>query len=127
MSHPSTGDRFSAERTFTDEEVLAFAALSRDRGRHHLKRDASGRLMVHGLLTASIPTSLGGDLHYIAREMVLEFVRPVYTGDAVRAELVVTKATPEPGRVRLEMDVICKNQRGQDVLRGRSHGVILDA
>ncbi len=33
--------------------------------------------MVHGLMTASIGTKIGGDLNYIAREMVSEFLRPV--------------------------------------------------
>lgn len=70
-----TDDVFTWERTFTEEETLQFAHLTGDRGRHHMERDEKGRLMVHGLLTASIGTKIGGDLHYIAREMVNEFVR----------------------------------------------------
>ena len=47
--------------------------------------------MVHGLFTASIGTKLGGDLDYIAREMVSEFLRPVFTGDTITCELTMTE------------------------------------
>lgn len=42
-----------------------------------MEYDENGRLMVHGLLTASIGTKVGEELHYIARELVSEFIRPV--------------------------------------------------
>jgi hypothetical protein len=42
--------------------MTCFADVSRDRGIHHVKSDEDGRLLVHGLLTATIPTKLGGDI-----------------------------------------------------------------
>ncbi|SHE28384.1 Acyl dehydratase [Desulfofundulus australicus DSM 11792] len=122
--NPKAGDVFSWERTFTEEEVLAFAGLSGDRGRHHMQRDARGRLMVHGLLTASVPTKIGGDLNYIAREMSMEFLHPVYAGDTVRCEVKITEVTPGEGYTGVAMEAVCRNQDGREVLVGRSRGII---
>src|SRR5437870_7179281 len=78
---PAQGDVLAYERSFSVDEVRAFAAVSGDRGVHHVDLDARGRLLVHGLLTATIPTKLGGDVDYLAQEMTYRFHRPVFTGD----------------------------------------------
>jgi acyl dehydratase len=74
------GDTLSWSRTFTEQDIELFARLSGDQGEHHLVPDAQGRLMAHGLLTATLPTKIGGDLNLIAREMVFRFHRPVFAG-----------------------------------------------
>ena len=79
------GERSSFERTFTTKDVELFAELSGDKGSHHTSPDSEGRLMVHGLLTATVPTKLGGDINYIAREITYEFLRSAFTGDTARA------------------------------------------
>ena len=63
------GDVFEWERTFTKDDVEAFGRISGDVGRHHREPDESGRLVVHGLLTATLPTKLGGDVSYLARDV----------------------------------------------------------
>ena len=68
------GDALTWSRTFTEKERLDFADLSGDKGAHHIQRDEEGRLLVHGLLTASIGTKIGGDFNFIAREMTNEFL-----------------------------------------------------
>lgn len=83
------GGVFSWQRTFTDAEILQFAEMTGDEGRHHRERAEDGRLMVHGLLTASLGTKIGGDLDYIARQMVMEYLRPCFSGDTVTCELTV--------------------------------------
>lgn len=118
------GQRFSWQRTFTLEDVEAFARVSGDRGTHHLRPDEAGRIMVHGLLTATIPTKIGGDLDYIAREMTFEFLRPVFVGDTIRAEAVVTGAHPEAGHLAVAVDFECHNQDGKMVLAGSTRGII---
>lgn len=55
-----------------------------------MEKDEQGRLMVHGLLTASIGTKIGGDLNYIARNMNLDFLRPVFTGDTITCEATLS-------------------------------------
>ncbi|MER2141043.1 MAG: enoyl-CoA hydratase, partial [Priestia megaterium] len=57
------GDTFTWQRTFQEEEIMQFAEMTGDRGKHHIERDEKGRLMVHGLMTASIGTKIGGDLN----------------------------------------------------------------
>ncbi len=120
------GDVFTWKRTFTDEETLQFAQFSGDMGRHHMERDEKGRLMVHGLLTASIGTKIGGDLNYIAREMNCEFLRPVFTGDTITCVLTITEVTPMEGYKKVAMKSVYRNQHGKEVLIGTSKGIIKD-
>ncbi|NIS30185.1 MAG: dehydratase, partial [Actinobacteria bacterium] len=54
------GSRHTYERTFDREDVERFAELSRDEGYHHLVAEGDGPVLVHGLLTATLPTKLGG-------------------------------------------------------------------
>src|SRR5437868_15128250 len=95
------GDQLSHERTFTVDDVRAFVQVSGDAGRHHVEPDAQGRVIVQGLLTATLMTKLGGDLDYLAREMQFTFLRPVFTGDTIRCTLTIAQAVEEPGRLRV--------------------------
>ncbi len=118
------GETFSWQRTFTEKDVEDFARLSGDVGTHHMTRDAEGRIMVHGLLTATMPTKIGGDMNYIAREMTFEFLRPVFVGDTIRVEGTVTRVSPGDGQLEVAVAFECRNQHGKTVLTGTSHGVI---
>lgn len=120
------GDVFTWERTFTEEETLQFANLSGDQGKHHVERDDKGRLMIHGLFTASIGTKIGGDLNYIAREMVSEFVRPVFTGDTITCEVTLISVEQMEGIKKVALKSVYRNQHGKEVLIGTSHGIIRD-
>ncbi len=120
------GDVFTFARTFSEEETLQFAALTGDKGKHHMERDDQGRRMVHGLFTATIPTKIGGDLNYIAKEMVLEFHRPVFTGDTITAKLTITEMAQMEGFRKISMRSVCLNQHGKEVASGYSHGIIRD-
>jgi len=118
------GEVLSWERSFTVEDVRAFAQLTGDHGRHHEAPDAQGRLLVHGLLTASLPTKLGGDMSFVAREMRFEFLRPVYTGELIRCTVTVIKLEKAADRTRLELTLACVNPDGREVLRGGCVGVV---
>jgi len=50
--------------------------------------------MVHGLLTATIPTKIGGDMNFIAREMKFQFYRPVFAGDTITCACTVVEFEP---------------------------------
>ncbi len=80
--------------------------------------------MVHGLLTATLPTKIGGDLNYVARQMTFEFLRPVFVGDTVRVDAVVKEVVREGTQLRVAVDFECRNQDGKTVLTGTSHGII---
>jgi 3-hydroxybutyryl-CoA dehydratase len=113
-------------RVFTVEDVRHFSEVSGDRGVHHVELDAEGKLMVQGLLTATLPTKLGGDLNYLAREMLFEFLRPVFTSERIDCVSTATKVERQPGRTYAEFAISCTNQAGKEVLRASTKGVILD-
>lgn len=120
------GRAFEWRRSFTEEDIRRFAELSGDQGRHHLERDAEGRLLAHGLLTATLPTKLGGDLNYVARTMHFEFAKPVYAGDELLCRGIVDSALRKPGRLKTRMSFEVTNQRGEVVLKGTTSGVIYE-
>lgn len=120
------GDISSWERIFTVEDVQQFGQISGDLGIHHVESDAQGRLLVQGLLTATLPTKLGGDLNFIARRMAFEFLRPVFTGDTIRCENTIESIEKQEGRSLVEASFVCRNQRGKEVLTGHVSGIIRD-
>lgn len=121
------GSRFGWKRRISEEDIRRFTEVSQDAGRHHVSRDARGRLMAQGLLAATMPTKLGGDLDYIARRMIFDFVKPVYAGDELECAATVNLAMRKPGRTKVEFSFEIRNQDGAVVLTGSSSGVILDA
>lgn len=112
------------ERTFTTEDVRQFTDVSGDAGEHHVERDEEGRLVVQGLLTATLPTKIGGDLNVVARTMTFEFLRPVYTGDAVTCRATAEDIREREDRIEATIDFTCRNQDGDVVLEGQVEGVI---
>ena len=128
MSVPEPGDVHVVERTFTADAVTDFAALSRDTQSIHTEEDPP---MVHGLLTATLPTQIGGDLNVLARTMSFEFVEPVYAGDTVRCEWTTTSVDERADRYDLTADVVCDritapnaSTDGTRVLEGHLEGLV---
>jgi 3-hydroxybutyryl-CoA dehydratase len=119
---PGAVSRWS--RTITEEDVARFAELSGDRGRHHLERDEKGRLMAHGLLTATLPTKLGGDMNYIARTMAFDFLKPVFSGDALTCTGTVVSSAVQSARYKVRFSFEVRNQDGETVLTGTTSGQI---
>jgi len=120
----AAGQKSTYSRTFSREDVVSFAELSGDRGVHHMVPDSRGRIMIQGLLTATLPTKLGGDLNYIARTITLEFVRPVFVGDTIECEGTIVRVEETEDRLNVAMSILCKNQEGNEVLRGETEGII---
>ncbi len=118
------GDVVSWQRTFTEEEIRAFARLSGDEGEHHLVPDENGRLMAHGLLTATLPTKIGGDMNFIARQMTFEFHRPVFAGDTIECEVTLAELEAGDQYTRVTAQCVCRNQSGKEVMTGQARGAI---
>lgn len=118
------GLRRSVVHTFSAEEVRAFAEMSGDRGVQHIRENAQGQLMVHGLLLATLPTQIGGELNFLARELTFEFLQPAWTSMAVRCEVIVTKVHPVEAGLRLESEWECRDPKGATLMRGRGRGLI---
>jgi len=77
------------------------------------------------LLTATLPSKIGGELSFLARQMTFRFHRPVFVGDTIRCEVRVDRLDGPPGRLRLACSWSCTNQEGTLVMSGGSEGVIL--
>lgn len=118
------GDVISWERTFTEDEIRLFGKISGDEGTHHMRPDESGRLMVHGLLTATLPTKVGGDINFIAREMRFNFHRPVFAGDTVRCEVTIVELEEAEQFHHLKSSWSCRNQHGKEVMSGEATGIV---
>lgn len=120
------GDIISFERAFTKQDVERFTEVSGDEGVHHLTPDEQGRLVVQGLLTATLPTKIGGDHNVLARTMTFEFLRPVFTDDTISCNVeIVQYEKQENNRTAITASFRCKNQIGKEVLLGEFAGIIL--
>jgi 3-hydroxybutyryl-CoA dehydratase len=119
--HPRAGMVLEYRRRFTRAEILQFAELSGDRGEHHVSGE---RLIVHGLLVASIVTKLGGDLDYVSRDMQMEFLEPVYEDEWTLGVLTIEEALERPQRIKIRMRCEVLRKDGTCVLRGTSRGQI---
>lgn len=118
------GDRHVHERTFTADEVRLFAEVSGDRGAHHLTPDAQGRLMLHGLLTATMPTKLGGDMQFVARDMHFDFVKPAFSGEKLTCLGIVATVVAQRSRLKVAFSFTITRDGGEVVLQGTSSGSI---
>jgi 3-hydroxybutyryl-CoA dehydratase len=118
------GDVIRWQRTFSEADIRAFAELSGDEGEHHLRPDKQGRLMAHGLLTATLPTRIAGEINFIARELTFAFHRPVFAGDTITCEVTLTSLEPGEKYFNLSSSWVCRNQDGKEVMTGEGRGVI---
>lgn len=123
--HPVTGDTYTHTGEFSVEEVRRFAEISGDQQPRHTELDEQGRLMVHGLLTATLITKIGGDLEMLGNEFDLRFHRPVYTGDTVTCRWTnETVDARSKRRYYVVAAVECWNQRDEVVLEATVRGYI---
>ncbi|MGQ0760845.1 MAG: FAS1-like dehydratase domain-containing protein [Acidobacteriota bacterium] len=118
------GDTISWTRSFTEDDIRLFNRVSGDEGVHHVTPDEQGRLMVHGLLTATIPTRIGGDMNFIAREMKFQFYRPVFAGDTITCACIVVEFEPTERYTNVRTEFVCRNQDGKEVMTGHAIGVV---
>lgn len=124
MHRPTEGRTHTFERTFTTDDVRRFADLSRDTQSRHTDPNDEGQLLVHGLLTATLPTKIGGDLDVLARAMEFEFVRPVYTDETVTCTWTNESVAERDDRYDLTVDVVCENEDGEVVLTATIDGLV---
>ncbi|SEV86600.1 FAS1-like dehydratase domain-containing protein [Natrinema salifodinae] len=121
---PEEGDEYAYERSFDREDVREFGELSGDQQPIHTEPDELGRLTVQGLLTATLPTKIGGDLNYIARSMEFEFVQPVHTGERISCTCRLDSVTERDEYYDVRSSTVCTNEANEEVLRGDIDGII---
>ena len=123
----NNGDKISWQRTFTEDDIRVFNRVSGDEGVHHVTPDEQGRLMVHGLLTATVPTKIGGDMNFIAREMNFQFHRPVFAGDTIACEATIVRLQSDEQYINVRTEFVCRNQHGKEVMTGYAQGIVRTA
>jgi len=120
------GDSFAVSRTFTEQETMAFAEMSRDYNPVHFDdrfaetRNFRGRIC-HGLLVASLLTEIGGQIGWLASGMSFRFRRPVYFGDTIECCLTITELDD---RNRAKAEAVFKNQQDEIVIEAHLTGII---
>ncbi|MDQ0271716.1 enoyl-CoA hydratase [Cytobacillus purgationiresistens] len=121
------GDTISFQRTFTKEDVALFTKVSWDEGSHHTTPDEQGRLVIQGLLTATLPTKIGGENNVLAHTMNFKFLKPVFTDDTIVCEATIEKYDKkENGKISMLASFNCMNQHRVEVMSGNFAGVILE-
>ena len=125
LGTPTLGEKVSFTRTLTEADVALFIGTTWDVNPLHTdelycKDTPFKQRIVPGLLTASLLTHLGGLWAFLATEMHIYFLAPVYVGDSITAEGEVAEINAEKGAVKLSCR--CTNQAGKEVLRADIHG-----
>lgn len=120
----AVGDSGSFTKTLTEEDVFHFARISGDFNPLHVDEAYAARSIfkgriAHGILTAGIvSTVLASEIPGVGTiivEFQIRFLKPVYFGDTITANAVVSEVA-SPKRVRLVVYVT--NQRGEEVAQG---------
>ncbi len=120
------GDSFRTTRTFTEEDVIRFAKISRDYNPVHFDaRFAKARNfpapICHGLLVGSLLTEIGGQVGWLASMMNFRFKAPVYVGETIRCNLVIT-AIDQNGRGKAS--VTMTKEDGVTVIEAEVDGLV---
>ena len=120
------GDAFEIKRTFSEEDIVRFEALSHDHNPVHsdvryAQAKGFASTVAHGLLTATLITEIGGALAWLATSMSFKFKRPVYIGEELTCVWTIVRIDD---RYRGEAEVIVKDSAGQIVLSAETTGVI---
>ncbi len=121
-----TGDTFSVSRTFSEQDVIRFADISRDDNPVHFSKrfaetkNFDGRIC-HGLLVATLITEIGGQIGWLASGMRFAFKKPVYFGDTVTCTFTIV-AIDDNRRAKAE--VLFTNGDGMIVLEAEITGIL---
>jgi len=120
------GDSFTVSRTFTEQDTMAFADMSRDYNPVHFDdrfaevKNFRGRIC-HGLLVASLLTEIGGQIGWLASGMNFRFRKPVYFGETIECSFTITEVDE---RNRAKAEAVFKNQKNEIVLEAHLTGIV---
>ena len=126
------GQHVTFTKTFTDADIQRFVEITGDVNPLHVDDAFAastpfGRRVLHGMLTASIFSTMVGMLlpgtGAIYRSQTLAFLKPVYVGDTVTAHFVVRSV--DRVKHRLDIDAWIENAAGERVIDGRCEAGLL--
>ncbi|HEV8021108.1 MAG TPA: MaoC family dehydratase [Candidatus Lustribacter sp.] len=121
----SVGEAASFSKTVTEADIVLFAGVSGDTFPLHVdaeyaKTTRYGQRVVHGMLSASLLSTVNGLLlgtpGGIYVEQSLHFLRPVFIGDTLTARSEIVTIDPEKRRLHCATTV--QNQHGKNVIEG---------
>ena len=126
------GQHVIFSKTFTEDDVQRFIEITGDVNPLHVDEAFAastqfGRRVIHGMLTASILSTMVGMLlpgtGAIYRSQTIRFLRPVHIGDTVTAHFVVRAIDRD--KHRLTIDSWMENEAGERVLEGECEAGLL--
>lgn len=121
------GEKATYSKTITEQDVLTFADVTGDNNPVHTNKDYAAnsifkKQIAHGgLVSALFSTVLGTKLPgegTIYLEQDSRFVRPVYFGDTITAEVEVSEIITEKNRLVLKTTAY--NQKHEPVVVGHA-------
>ena len=123
----TVGDSAEIKKTIEQADIDAFAEVTGDHNPVHVDEEFAkttrfGRRIAHGMLTASLISSVlanklpGEGSVYL--NQTLQFVAPVFPGDEITARVTVKEIREDKPILKLE--TICINQREEIVIRGEA-------
>lgn len=127
------GEKITTEkRTITEADIMQFAALTGDDNRIHTDAEFSkttpfGKQIAHGVLGLSYALGLAWKTGMLDGTVIAfreigewKFVKPVFIGDSIYAEMETkeAKALPRIGGGSVTIAVEVKNQNGEVCHRG---------
>ncbi len=120
------GDTFRTSRTFTEDDVIRFARISRDYNPVHFdarfaKAKNFSAPICHGLLVASLATEIGGQIGWLASAMNFRFKGPVYVGETITCTWVMT-AIDQNGRAKASVTIT--KEDGATVIEAEISGIV---
>ena len=121
------GDSAEITKTIEQADIDAFAGVTGDHNPVHVDEEFAkttrfGRRIAHGMLTASLISSVlanklpGEGSVYLGQ--TLQFVAPVFPSDEITARVTVKEIREDKPILKLE--TICMNQRDEIVIRGEA-------
>lgn len=116
--------QFRYSRQITLQDVQEFTKASHDANIYHVQADASGRVIAHGLLVASLITKIGGDLNFLARTMTFDFQKPTYSGDTLTCTATLSSLVEQTERTKCKFSFEINNQKDEIVMIGEAAGMI---
>lgn len=118
------GDKASFTKTISESDVYLYAGITGDLNPAHINQVNAEKGMfktriAHGMLTAGLVSAvLGMQLPgpgTIYMEQQMQFLKPVYFGDTITAEVEVIEIIKEK---IVKLKTTCTNQKGDIVLDG---------
>ncbi len=126
------GQQASFTKTFTEDDVQRFIEITGDVNPLHVDEAFAtgtpfGRRVLHGMLTASIFSTMVGMLlpgtGAIYRSQTIRFLLPVHIDETVTAHFVVRSI--DRVKHRLEIDTWIENESGEHVIEGTCEAGLL--